>query len=323
MAEKPPPKASKVLATVTGSLDPGQASITDAHNHVWIEPVEGAARGSPILNDKAAIAAELSDYRQAGGGTIVDCQPGGCGRDGRMLVELSRSSGVHIVAATGYHLQRYYPPQYWLFEAPIQMARQHFVAELEEGLEETRSQPAPARAGFIKVASEATFETSPRALMEAGAQVAVETGAALVIHTEKGADAERIVASMNQLGLEAERIVLCHMDKRPDYDLHRALARQGVMLEYDTFYRPQYTPDDGVWPLLERMIPDGLWRQVALATDMADATMWGRLGGGPGLTGLMTQIRPRLQAMGASREVVDRLTGGNIASRLARPAEGS
>ena len=91
------------------------------------------------------------------------------------------------------------------------------------------------------------------------------------------------------------------------------------MLEYDTFYRPKYQPDENVWPLIERMVAEGLGGQVAIATDMAEATMWSRLGGSPGLTGLVTQIVPRLEALGFAPGTIRSLVGENIATRLARP----
>ena len=313
------PDASRQLITVTGPVAPHQAAITDAHNHLWIEPVSGTEPGAPVLNNKRAIAQELRDYRQAGGRTIVDCQPAGCGRNGRILVELARASGVQIIVATGYHLKRYYPSGYWLFDASVEEARAIFVRELVDGIEETRAMDQPARAGFIKMACEKTVEKSPQAPMEAAALAASETGAAVEIHTEKGADAERIVTRMMRFGLAAEQMVLCHMDKRAEFALHRALAEQGVMLEYDTFYRSKYQPEKNVWPLLERMIAADLWRQVAIATDMAEARMWSRLGEGPGLTGLITQIKPRLERLGVQKEVIVGLVGHNIASRLARP----
>ncbi|MFR1989782.1 MAG: hypothetical protein ACLS3C_06875 [Oscillospiraceae bacterium] len=45
---------------------------------------------------------ELLDYRAAGGSTIVDAQPVGCNRMTKELVQLSRDSGVQIVASTGF-----------------------------------------------------------------------------------------------------------------------------------------------------------------------------------------------------------------------------
>jgi phosphotriesterase-related protein len=113
---KPNHPARKVM-TVRGWVGPAELGITDAHNHIWIEPVPGVPPGFPRLDDQAAILEELRDYRQAGGGSIVDCQPSGCGRNGHKLLELSRASGVHVIASTGFHRRQYYPPDFWLFQA--------------------------------------------------------------------------------------------------------------------------------------------------------------------------------------------------------------
>ena len=209
---------------------------------MWIAPVAGAQPGAPVLFDQATITAELGDYRQAGGGTQIDCQPGGCGRDRLVLAEMSRASRVHIVACTGFHLEKYYAPDHWLWCASADQARAYFVSELAEGLEET----VAVRAGFIKLACTAGLAETSAALLEAAAQASRETDAAIEIHTEQGASAEKIVARFMQLGVRTERLILCHMDKRPDVGLHRSLAQAGVMLEYDTFYRPKYEPDRNV-----------------------------------------------------------------------------
>ncbi|MBP1610425.1 MAG: phosphotriesterase, partial [Acidobacteria bacterium] len=84
-----------MVETVNGPVAPEELGLTDAHTHVWIEPLDGVSPGSPQLFDQEAIAAELNDYRLSGGGTLVDCQPGGCGRHGRVLRILSSASGVH------------------------------------------------------------------------------------------------------------------------------------------------------------------------------------------------------------------------------------
>jgi hypothetical protein len=47
---------------------------------------------------------------------------------------------------------------------------------------------------------------------------------------------------------------MCHVDKRPDVGLHRELARAGVLLGYDTFGRPKYNPDQGVWQLIPALV---------------------------------------------------------------------
>jgi predicted metal-dependent phosphotriesterase family hydrolase len=308
---------SPKLITVTGPVDPEAMKIVDAHNHVWIDAVAGAAPGAPVLNDQYGIAAELGDYSEAGGDAIIDCQPGGCGRDGRMLRKLAQASEVHIVACTGYHRRLYYPDGHWLFDAPVEEANSLFVCELTEALEETRDSEKPARAGFIKIACEDTVDKSPVNLMEATAAACLETGAAVEIHTEKGSDAERIVETLTGFGLAPDRIVLCHVDKRADFGLHRDLAQADVMLEYDTFYRPKYQPEKNVWPLLVQMVEAGLDDRVAIATDMAESEMWARMGEGPGLTGMFSHIIPRLESLELEPITIDKLVGGNIVARLA------
>jgi phosphotriesterase-related protein len=301
-------------------MGPSQAEWTgtiDAHNHIWIDPVPGAAPDSPVLNDPGRILSELSDYRLAGGAAIVDCQPGGCGRNANRLVWLSQQSDLPVIGCTGFHRRRYYPP-----EAPIwsldedQLARQ-FVSELQDGMAETRLTPQPAQAGFIKVAAEATLDETPQAALAAAAAAAVQTGAALQVHTEKGAQAGEVVEYFTQKGVAASQLLICHIDKRPDHGLHAELAQAGVMLEYDTFYRPKYDPQRNLWPLIDFMVASGLDHMVALATDLAESAQWQHYGGGPGLAAFPTDVRSRLAARNCDPAVIQRLTGGNIIRLLA------
>lgn len=305
------------IQTVTGRLSPALAGITDAHNHLWIERVPGVQQESLILDDRKAIQAELIEYRRASGRMIVDCQPGqACGRNGLRLRQLSQASGVAVVASTGFHLPIYYPPGPGILSFNAQKAYDHFLYELTTSLAETDGQPEPVQAGMLKVACQVTLKQSPLALLEAAVAASLATGSAVQVHTEMGADAENIVNFLLQMGLSPGRLILCHMDKRPDFLLHQSLAQAGIALEYDTFYRPKYQPEHNLWPLLIKMVEAGLAEQVILATDMVLAH-WSCLGGMPGLTGLLTQIIPRLHVVGFSAEEIQKLTGSNIAQRLA------
>lgn len=108
-----------LLMTVMRPIEPEDAVITDAHNHLFIAPVPGPASDSPVLENQMVVGAELLDFVRAGRKTIVDCQPGGCGRDGRVLLWLAHLCGVNIFASTGFHLKRYYPTDFWLFSTSI------------------------------------------------------------------------------------------------------------------------------------------------------------------------------------------------------------
>ena len=305
------------VTTVLGPVAPSDLGIVDAHSHVWIEPVPGAAPDAPVLHDEAAITQELIQYWAAGGGAIVDCQPGGCGRNGRILHSIAQNSQVHLIACTGFHRRIYYPPDAPLLQMSAEAAADLFVAELTASLAETAVDEHPVRAGFIKIAGEATLAQTTRHLLEAAAVACRATGCAIEMHTEKGAAVEDLLQFFVDHDIAPQRLVFCHVDKRPDFGFHQAIAQSGTMLEYDTFFRPKYNPEQYVWPLLEKMVQAGLAGQIALATDMADSSMWQQLGGQPGMAAFLTQIQPRLVQLGLDINAINQLMGGNIAKRLA------
>lgn len=304
------------VITVTGPAAPETLGITDAHNHLWITALPEIASGAPVLNDETAIRQELIDYREAGGGAQIDCQPGGCGRDGNRLLRLSQDSGVLVVASTGFHLPRYYPPGAVLWAMDADQAARYFLDEIRNGLQESRAAQV-VFPGLIKIAVPERLADAPSAQMLAAARASLESGYAIAMHTERGAGVEDYLDWFNRQGVRPERLVFCHVDKRPDHGLHQELARAGVLLEYDTFFRPKYRPEQNVWPLIEYMVNAGLQDSLALATDLADGELWARIGGGPGLLGFAVTIRRRLEVMGFTPSAIAAMLGGSIARRLA------
>ena len=303
------------LQTVTGPVPVDDVKLADGHAHVWISPPKGVPPKSRIvLDNPQRIEAELKDFRSAGGTTLIDCQPGGCGRDGRMLLKFSEVTELHITATTGFHLQRYYPYGSWLWSATEQAAVEYFVNELTSGLQETDG----VLATTIKVGYEGTIQEQTRVLMEAAAEASRQTEAILLFHTEQGHNVEALPLFFEDLGVPTDRLYLCHMDKRPDVGLHRELAQAGALLGYDTFVRSKYKPRQNVWPLLLEMIRAGWEDQIAIGLDLALTSMWRHYDGGPGLVTLPDGILPRLPSEGLSESVVSKLIGQNVARFLVR-----
>ncbi len=305
------------ISTVTGNIPWQQLGITDAHNHVWIDLVPGTNPNTPVLNDFVKAIHELKSYKLEGGKTILDCQPGGCGRNGKMLARLSLVTGVTIVSATGFHRPVYYPPDFWLFSADEERITRWFIDEIVTGETETHDLESPVHAGFIKIACESTLSKTYQPALRAAAQAVCETGKCISIHTEKGQSASEILDYFTRSGVEPRRIVLCHMDKLPDAGLHRELAQAGVALEYDTFFRSKYEPETYLWPLITAMVESGFDDHLCLATDMAESDYWSSYNNGPGLVSLPSLIKNRLIDMGFSTDTIDKLTGKNISRILA------
>jgi predicted metal-dependent phosphotriesterase family hydrolase len=302
------------VRTVTEPVAVEEIQLADAHGHVWIDPPVGINPKARFeLTDHQAIEAELKEYHQAGGTAIVDCQPGGCGRDAKMLARLAEETGLYITATTGFHRQIYYPDQYWLWSASESAAADYFVEELLSGTRETDGE-IPATT--IKVGYEGVIEGQTRILMEAVAEAARQTGALILFHTEQGRNIEALPAFFDKRGVAPDRSYLCHVDRRPDFGLHRELAQAGVLLGYDTFIRPNYNPDQGVWPLIQQMVEADLTNHIAVGLDLGIASMWRSYGGQPGLLALPEKILPRLHEAGINDSVIAQLTGQNVARYL-------
>jgi 5-phospho-D-xylono-1,4-lactonase len=306
------------VITVLGPVDPAAMGFVDAHSHLWISRVPSLADSAPVLDDEEEILKELHDFRAAGGGAQVDCQPPGCGRDGNKLRLLSEKTGVRVATCTGFHRRQYYPHEAPLFEMSAEKANDFFMDEIKSGLIETQDQgEAPVYPGFIKIAAEASMEASPMALFEAATAASLQSGMGIQMHTEKGAQVERFIDFFVENKLPLERLVICHMDKRTDRALHQDLARAGATLEYDTFFRPKYDPESNLWPLIHYMLADGFENKVVLGTDLAEAHLWRHMGGGPGLAAFITVIQARLHESGVNDETIQKIMGANIAQKLA------
>ena len=288
---------------------------------MWITAQTVPAADAPVLDQPEEILAELHEYRQAGGSSQLDCQPVYAGRDGNRLRWLSEESGVWIIANTGFHLQPYYPEDAPVWSLTGEQAYDLFLGEIRQGLIETREAGSPVYPGFIKIAVRERLAASPRHLIEAAVQASLESGYLIEMHTERGRDVEEFAGLITGLGLSPDRLVICHIDKRPDLALHQSLAAEGFLLEYDTFFRSKYKPEEHVWPLVEAMVTAGYERSLVLATDLADGSLWRRIGGGPGIAGFISEIKMRLKAMAFDDKSIYQLTGGNIARGLAVQAK--
>lgn len=314
---------SGYVQTVTGNVPVTAIQLADGHEHVWIDPSEGGSAEAHIeLNDYVRIRQELESFRQAGGTLLVDCQPGGAGRDTLQLRRLSEDTGVLITATTGTHQQKYYAPDSWQWQASVDEAARYFISELTEGTRESLDAQAenpvrqPVRAAIIKIGYEGMIEGQTCVLMEAAAAASQQTGASILFHTEQGRNIEALVPFFEQRGVPPHRLYMCHVDKRPDVGLHRELAQAGVLLGYDTFGRPKYDPEHGVWQLIPNLAADGLDHSMAVGLDFAFPSQWRSFGGEPGLTFLQAHVIPHLAQIGLDTEAIKRLTAQNVAERL-------
>ena len=165
-------------------------------------------------------------------------------------------------------------PQDWLGEAPLDSAC----------------------AGVIKAgASYQHISVLEERRLIAAAAGSRETGAPILVHTEIGTCGHEIIDFLTREGVKPDRIILAHLDRNPDLELHASVADRGVTLEYDTPGRIKYRPDSQLLELIEGMVRAGHGDAVMLGLDLGQRDYFRSYGGGPGLSYLMNTFVPRLR----------------------------
>ena len=97
--------------TVLGDLDVSELGFTLTHEHIANAP-DVLKRWPKAWGGRAGLIAKAVDQlkaiKAAGINTVVDLTTYDGGRDIRFLEEVSRKSGMNVIACTG---QRFFPPQ--------------------------------------------------------------------------------------------------------------------------------------------------------------------------------------------------------------------
>lgn len=294
------------VRTVAGDIEPSALGVTYAHEHLIIDAGLPVERFPDFrLDDVAAIAQELGGAVSLGLRSVVDAMPADTGRNVRKLAEVSRRTGLNVVAPTGLHHARYYVPHHWSERATLEELTELFVADVMEGIDE-RDYCGPIvrrtehRAGVLKVAG-SQGGPSPRdeKAFAAAAATQLRTGVPILTHCEDGTGAPEQVRFLIDRGVDPAHLVLSHVDKVVDRGLHRELAASGVTLEYDQGFRWRNKPN-GTLQLIEWMVEDGLEDHIVLGMDAARRSYLTVFGGAPGLSWLLGAFSDQLAGRGVS-----------------------
>ncbi|CAN5583021.1 hypothetical protein BH24CHL9_BH24CHL9_14920 [soil metagenome] len=66
--------------------------------------------------------------------TIVEMTPVGCGRDPAKMRKLSEATGLHVIAAAGFHRDAQYPTGHWIHEADEELLTKRVLDDLTLGM---------------------------------------------------------------------------------------------------------------------------------------------------------------------------------------------
>jgi len=300
---------ANMVETTLGAIPADKLGRVNAHDHVIIDGGLTTVKEPDFrLGSLKKAVEEIGRWKEAGGGAIVDTMPFGCGRNVRKLIAVSEATGVPIVVPTGFQKASYYLPDHWQHRYDEATIADLLTAECVEGVdEEGYDGPVVRRsrvkAGLIKVAGDyQVVKPTTRKLIRAAGRAHGATGVPVLVHTESGTAADTLLDLLKDAGVPPHRVILSHIDRNPDLDLHERLAGRGAFLQYDTPGRIKYQPETVVVGLMRRMIDAGHGGNLLLGGDLARRSYWKSYGGGPGFDYLLTSFTERLRREGFSEE---------------------
>jgi 5-phospho-D-xylono-1,4-lactonase len=318
-----------VVRTVLGDVPAAELGPTYAHEHLILDNALIEAAFPHIhLPDVDAAAREVGTCAEAGVRAMVDAMPCAAGRDVVRLAEVSRRTGVHIVAATGLHHRRYYGPTHWSARVQPDELGRLFAEDVLLGVD-AFDYTGPLvrrtghRAGLIKIATGGErLDARDRLLVTAAGLAHRASGAPVLTHCEGGRGGIEQIAALERAGVPPDAVVLSHVDKVVDPGYHRELVASGATVEYDQTLRRASDPEHATIGLITALLAAGCGDRIVLGTDGARRDLWAAFGGAPGLAWLATGFRERLAAAGVGETDLRRLYVENPAGVLAlRPAD--
>jgi phosphotriesterase-related protein len=300
--------------TVLGPLDTSQLGFTLSHEHVGTNAA-GLRHTYPEFIDRAGIieqsTAAMKEAYTEGVRTIVDVTTIDLGRDIEMIREVSRASGVQIIAATGNHLA---VPRPFAEVSPDAIAPL-YIREIEVGIE-----GSGIKAGIIKVASDRGGITAPQeVVLRAAARTHNHTGVPISTHTwSPDRVGEQQVRILEQEGVDLGRVYIGHSNDDTDVDYLLGLLNKGVWLGMDR-YPGGRVPGTPKWEartaMVKRLIDAGFSHRIMLSHDYsvprarysAAEQEARRLANPDGYNFIHRKVLPRLEELGVSQQVIQQI----------------
>jgi phosphotriesterase-related protein len=313
-------KSMTGVQSVLGPVEASSLGFVLAHEHV-VAASPGILKSWPALYGgrqklQARGVNALIAAKAAGVTSIVDCTTFDLGRDVELLADVSRESGVTILAATGLWVD----PSVTLQARSQEQLTDFFVSDLLEGIDGTK-----IRAAVIKVAHDERVEGMGERILRAAARSCTLTNAPMITHTAAAfRTGEAQAAILEECGVDPSRVAIGHSDDSSDADYLRGLAARGYYIAMDRLpcgalaeYGGQ-SVDDRV-KMIVHLIDAGYSNRILVGHDdpiwgglLTDVDQQRHLDANPRMLAFVAQvILPALAGYGVTPELIDEITVQN------------
>ena len=259
-----------MVNTVRGPVETAKLGFTLSHEHICATSAGVWQAWPQLFGGRAKFIADsvdlLKQAKDEGLDTIVDVTTIDLGRDIRLMEEISRKSGVQVIAATGHWLD----PSRTMNARTVGELEDFFVREIEVGIEGT-----DIKAGVIKVANgNGPINGFGEKLLRAAARASKATGIPITTHSP-GRDrvGERQATIFESEGMAPSKVCIGHSDNS-EADYRLGLAKRGYVLGMDQL-PGGLPPAPGAPP--PQVAPPSLDERLAGVKGLVDAGFAGQL----------------------------------------------
>lgn len=287
-----------------------------------------------VLADEEQAVKEVTEFKDRGGGTIVDVTSIGLKRDPLGLQRVSESTGLHVVMGTGFYQKVFHPED--MDSRSVEELTDEIVRDVTVGVGDTG-----VRSGII---GEIGVNGDPITVNEtksirAAARASVLTGGAVSFHRGGlGAERHRSLDIVAEEGADLGRVILGHADEiADDLPLMLEVLERGVYIQFDLIGRTQpltrevlkgeYRDMPGpsitmvVGQAISRLMERGYEDRILLSHDVCWKVHLKKFGGF-GFSYILEKFLPHLRDLGVTDRQIDKMMVHNPAAVLPFVAPG-
>jgi phosphotriesterase-related protein len=220
------------------------------------------------------------------------------------LRTIAEKSGVHVVASGGYYLQLTYPPE--------------VSSESEEQLVDRLAQDAAKyRVGaFGEIGSSPEMTADERKVFRVMAKTQIRTNLPVFTHTSHAGCKQCALDQLDiieKAGGDARRFCIGHLSDiadDPKAETHKALAKRGAFLGFDTVGHQIAQGDAKKVALILQVLEAGYEDHVLLSADFASERET-KFNGGAGYSSVTTVFLPKLRYAGVKDSIIKKIVVDN------------
>jgi 5-phospho-D-xylono-1,4-lactonase len=276
------------IMTTRGLIQPDALGLTDYHEHLYVEPPGWLHKSDPdfALGSVENSSRELALFAKAGGRTLCELTAVDFGRNVNKIKAVADNvPQVNVILTAGYNRPGYMGR--WIHAVSEADMIRDTVRDLTKGIDGT-----DIKAGIIKCGTEYNnFNEMGQKLVRIAAAAYGETGRPVITHTTAGTMGYEQAGLLIELGVDAHRIALSHMDRNLDGPDHLRITRLGTYVGYDCFGKTKYGPETDRLRLLREMLDAGAGNRILIGNDLGRPSYWKSYGGGPGLDYVLTGFK--------------------------------